>query len=131
MLKLIFALCMHVKLALTLSHDGSGMPKQIPAALLLAIGYITVNLLNHYSPDGIPISTFIMLGFIAQSYVMFLRNELIGLIMLISIICNGFTLILTSVLGIPAEQLGLLVAAEYIFVTGAIVNVIKRVTTTI
>lgn len=131
MLKLFFALFTHIKLALSLSHDGSGMPKQIPGAFLLAIGYITVNLLNQYSPDGIPVSTFIMLGFIAQSYVMFLRNELIGLIMLISIICNGFTLLLTSILGIPAEQLGLLVAAEYIFVTGAIVNVIKRATTTI
>jgi len=129
MLKLFSALFTHVKLALSLSHDGSGMPKQIPGALLLAFGYITVNLLNQSSPDGIPISTFVMLGFIAQSYVMFLRNELIGLIMLISIICNGFTLVLTSI-GIPAEQLGLLVAAEYIFVTGAIVNVIKSVTAT-
>lgn len=128
LLRAIFA---HVKLALTLSHDGTGMPKQMSGAFLLAIAYLSVNLMNHYSAEGIPVNTFIMLGFITQSYVLFLRNELIGLIMLISIACNSFTLILTRLVGLPAEQLGLLIVAEYIFVMGAVVNVIKRETSTV
>lgn len=128
---LIKALIQHSRLALTLSHDGTGMPKQIAGAFLLAITYIALNLINQYQTEGIPVSTFIMLGFISQSYVMFLRNELIGLIMLISILFNSLTLFLTAGLGLPAEQLGLIVVAEYIVVTGAIVNVIKRETTTV
>lgn len=128
---LLTAFYSHIKLALTLNHDGKGMPQELPGAFLLALAYIAVNVFNHSSAEGIEAGTLIILGFIAQSYVIFLRNELIGLIMLISIICNSFTLLLTHAFGLPAEQLGLLVVAEYIFVTGAIVNVIKRATTTI
>ncbi len=128
---ILTAFLTHIKLALTLSHDGRGMPQEVPGAFILAMAYIAVNVLNHGHAEGVDIGTLIMLGFIAQSYVIFLRNELIGLIMLISVLCNGFTLLISHLAGIPVEQLGLLVVAEYIFVTGAIVNVIKRATETI
>lgn len=119
----------HAGLTLKLKHDGSGMPTKIPGALLLAMTYIALNLINNHHAEGIPLATFLMVGFIAQCYVLFLRNKLVGLILFISILCNCFTLLLTFFAGIPAENLGLLIVSEYILVTAAIINVIKSETT--
>lgn len=123
------ALKAHTILALTLKHDGSGMPSKVPAAFVLAMLYITLNLINNHHAEGIPATTFLLVGFIAQCYVLFLRNKLIGLILFISILCNAFSLMLTALLSIPAENLGLMIVSEYILVTAAVVNVIKSETT--
>jgi hypothetical protein len=125
---LFSAIFKHISLALQLKHDGTGLPKEVPGAFLLAIVYIMINLLNQHHADGIPVSTFVMIGFIAQCYVLFLRNNLIGLILLISIICNAFSLLLTYVMGIPAENLAIMIVSEYILVTAAVVNVITSET---
>lgn len=125
---LFSALFKHISLTLQLKHDGTGLPKEVPGAFLLAIAYIMMNLLNQHHADGIPASTFLMIGFIAQCYVLFLRNNLIGLILLISIISNAFSLFLTYVMGIPAENLAIMIVSEYILVTAAVVNVITRET---
>lgn len=127
----ISAFIQHALLAFKLKHDGTGMPKEIPGALLLAMAYIALSLFNNRHAEGIDISTFIIVGFVSQCYVLFLRNKLIGLIMFISILCNSISLIMTTILGLALEDLGLFIVAEYIFVTAAIINVIKSETTAI
>lgn len=128
---LLSAFVKHSLLALQLKHDGSGMPTELPGTLLIAALYTTLTLINSHLSEGITLTTTLMVMFIAQCYVLFLRNKLIGLIMLISIMMNALTIMLSCVTGIPTEQLGLLIVSEYILVTAAVVNVIKNETTAI
>ncbi len=128
---LIAAFFHHVSLIVRLKHDGSGMPKEMPAAMLLSLLFIVFSLINNQSTDGITLDTFIKVGFIAQCYVLFLRNQLIGLIMLISVVSNAIAFALIQFIGLPKAMLNLLLIAEYIMVTAAILNVLKKVTKTI
>jgi len=128
---LLSAFVKHSLLALKLKHDGSGMPNELPGSLLIAALYTTLTLINSHLSEGITLTTTLMVMFIAQCYVLFLRNKLIGLIMLISIMMNALTIMLSCVTGIPTEHLGLLIVSEYILVTAAVVNVIKNETTAI
>lgn len=128
---LIAAFFYHASLAVRLKHDGSGMPKDMPAAMLLSLLFMTFSLINNQSAEGISLDTVIKVGFIAQCYVLFLRNQLIGLMLLISVLCNALAFALTHFIGLPKETLNLLLIAEYIMVTAAILNVLKKVTKTI
>jgi hypothetical protein len=125
------ALFHHASLAARLKHDGTGMPTELPAAMLLSILYMALSLVNSHHADGITLDTIIKVGFIAQCYVLFLRNQLVGLIIFISVLCNVLAFGLTTFADFPKENLFLLLIAEYIMVTAAILNVLKRVTKTI
>lgn len=131
LLTIFSAFFQHAILAFKLKHDGTGMPKEMPGAFLLALAYIALSLINNRHAEGIDMSTFIIVGFVSQCYVLFLRNKLIGLIIFISILCNSISLIMTTMLDLALEDLGLFIVAEYVFVTAAIINVIKSETTAI
>lgn len=128
---LFAALFSHASLAVRLKHDGTGMPIELPAAMLLSIIYMALSLVNNHQADGITLETIIKIGFIAQCYVLFLRNQLVGLIMFISVLCNALAFGLTTFADFPKENLFILLIAEYMMVTAAILNVLKRVTKTI
>lgn len=124
-MRLITALFIHAWLALRLKHDGSGMPTKIPAAFMLISLYVALNLANKNLGDGITLETLIGLSFIAQFYLFGLRNKLIGLIIMISVVTNALSLILTALAGIPEEKLFMLLIMEYIMIFAALINVIK------
>ncbi|HAF01671.1 MAG TPA: hypothetical protein DCO68_13295 [Methylophilaceae bacterium] len=120
----ISALCKHAWLAITLKHHGTGMPTKIPAATMLVSLYIILTFANQ-STQEITISSVIALSFIAQFYVFSLRNKLIGLIILIGIVSNATTLLVTFLTGIPAQQLFVITIMEYVMISSAVINVIK------
>ena len=124
-MKLITAILIHTWLALRLKHDGAGMPTKLPAALVLITLYVALNLANKHISGGINVETIIGLSFIAQFYLFGLRNKLIGLIILISVITNALSLGLSTLAGIPEEKLFMLLIMEFIMIFAAIVNVIK------
>jgi hypothetical protein len=125
-MKLIHALLMHAWLALRLKHDGTGMPTRLPAAFVLISLYVALNLANKNINGGINLETLVGLSFIAQFYLFCLRNKVIGLIILISVVTNALALILTTLTGIPEEKLFLLLIMEYLMIFAAIVNLIKN-----
>jgi len=125
-MKLIHALLMHAWLAFRLKHDGTGMPTKLPAAFVLISLYVAFNLTNKNINGGINLETIIGLSFISQFYLFCLRNKVIGLIILISVVTNALALILTTLTGIPEEKLFLLLIMEYLMIFAAIVNLIKN-----
>ena len=127
-MKLISAILIHVWLALRLKHDGTGMPVKLPAALMLAALYIALNLANKHLNGGINLETMIGLSFVAQFYLFGLRTKLIGLFIMIGIFTNTLSLAITTLAGIPEQNLYMLLFMEYIMVFAAIVNVIKSET---
>ncbi len=124
-MKLISALFTHAWLVFRLKHDGTGMPTKFPATLLLTTLYAVLILVNKHINDGINLETLIGLSFISQFYIFCLRNKLIGLIILISIVTNVLSLMLTTLAHIPEENLYLLLILEYIMVFAAIINIIR------
>ena len=130
-MKLITAILIHVWLALRLKHDGTGMPARLPAALMLVGLYIALNLANKHLNGGINLETMIGLSFVAQFYLFGLRTKLIGLFIMISVFTNALSLAITTLAGIPEQNLYMLLFTEYIMVFAAIVNVIKSETKTI
>lgn len=130
-MKLITAILIHVWLVLRLKHDGTGMPAKLPAALALVSLYIALNLANKHLNGGINLETVIGLSFVAQFYLFGLRTKLIGLFIMISVFTNTLSLAITSLAGIPEQNLYMLLFMEYILVFAAIVNVIKSETKTI
>ena len=130
-MKLITAILIHVWLALRLKHDGTGMPARLPAALMLVSLYIVLNLANKHLNGGINLETAIGLSFVAQFYLFGLRTKLIGLFIMISVFTNAISLAITTLAGIPEQNLYMLLFTEYIMVFAAIVNVIKSETKTI
>lgn len=122
-MKLINALCHHAWLVLSLQHDGKGMPKQVPAAFLLALSYCLLAVINT-KPHEVQFETVCCLLFIAQFYVFLLRNALIGLLVMIGVVTNGLHLIIANSPTSP-EFLLLLSVFEYVMVFCAIINVIK------
>jgi len=122
-MKLINAILMHAWLAIRLKHDGSGLPANIPGAFMLVALYIALSLINASGEIGL--GSFIALGFIAQFYVFSLRDKVIGLIILIGIIVNAFTLALSVFGGVSEEMHLLLLIAEFIMIFAALVNIIR------
>lgn len=127
-MKLIKAIFVHAWLALRLKHDGTGMPAKLPAALMLVSLYIALNLANKHLNGGINLETVIGLSFIAQFYLFSLRTKLIGLFIMIGIFSNTLSLAITTLAGIPEQNLYMLLFMEYIMIFAALINVIKSET---
>ena len=125
-MKLMNAFFKHAWFALSLKHDGTGLPTKLPAACMLITFYIALNLTNTHIGQGITLETLLGLSFIAQFYLFSLRIPLIGLFIVIGIITNAIALALTSLFGVPDQPLYLLTLIEYIMVFAAIVNIIKH-----
>ena len=116
----------HAWFALSLKHDGTGLPTKLTAACMLIGLYIVLNLANRHIGQGITLETVLGLSFIAQFYLFSLRTPLIGLFIVIGIITNALTLALTALTSIAEQPLYLLTLIEYIMVFAAIVNIIKH-----
>jgi hypothetical protein len=123
--KLINAMLAHAWLAIRLKHDGTGLPSNIPAALSLVVFYIALSLLNAGISGDIKIGSFLALSFIAQFYVFCLRDKLIGLIILIGVINNILSLLLSVLVGQSEANVVTLALIEFIMIFGAVINVIK------
>lgn len=128
---LLSAIFNHATLAVRLKHDGAGMPTQVPAAMLLAILFMLTSIFSHQQTGEISLETLLKIVLIAQCYALFLRNQLIGLILLISVICNGLAIFFVSVGGIPKENLYVLLVAEYIMIGAAVLNVFRKSTSAV
>jgi hypothetical protein len=127
-MKLITAILTHIWLALRLKHDGTGMPTKFPAAFMLIILYVMLNLANKHNNGGINLETVIALSFIAHFYLFSLRTKLIGLFIVISVFTNAVSLMLTTLAHIPEQKLFMLLIMEYIMIFAALINVIKNKT---
>ncbi len=130
-MKFITALFKHFGLVLRLKHDGKGMPTEIPAATMLIGVYALLGLINYSYEGSISYSALFGLCFVAQCYLFCLRDKLIGLIILISILINAMTLVLYLLVGVREQSLFVLSVMEYIMIFAAIINVIKSETRTI
>jgi hypothetical protein len=123
--RFINAMLAHAWLALRLKHNGSGLPANMPAAFLLVVLYIGLSLTNASISGDIKIGSFIALSFIAQFYVFCLRDKLIGLIILIGIIVNVLSLLISVFAGMSETKQLLLTMLEFVMIFGALVNVIR------
>ena len=130
-MKFIFALFAHFSLVIRLKHDGRGMPTKIPAATMLILTYALLGFINYSHEGNISFSALFGLCFVAQCYLFCLRDKLIGLIILISIMMNIITMILNIFAGITEQSLFVLNVMEYIMIFAALINVIKSETRTI
>lgn len=124
-LKVLNALLSHAWLAIRFKHDGEGLPSRLPAAFMLALLYIVLNIAYKNSTDGVDLETVFGLSFITQVYLFGLRNKLIGLMLLIGIVCNATALTTIYLTGYSAEKIMMISLLEYAMVFSAIVNIIK------
>ena len=127
-MKFIFALFAHFSLVIRLKHDGRGMPTKIPAASMLILTYALLGFINYSHEGNISFSALFGLCFVAQCYLFCLRDKLIGLIILISILNNAMTMVLNLLVGISEQSIFVLTIIEYIMIFAAIINVIKSET---
>ena len=127
-MKLIYALWIHIWLALRLKHNGDGMPTKLPAAFLLVTLYVTLNLANKHLNGGIEYETLLGLSFVTQFYLFGLRTKMIGLFIIISVFINTLSLALIGFTGVAEENLFMLTIVEYIMVFAALINIIKSET---
>ena len=121
-MRIINALFKHIYLAMQLEHDGSGLPTQILSAALLISLYAFLCIVNSANVDP----NYFGLGFVALVYLFVLRTQLVGLIILIGIISNSISLLLSFFGEVSALQFVFINALEYLLVYGAIINVIRR-----
>ena len=128
MMKFISALFSHFALVLRLKHDGQGMPVRMPAAMALISIYALLGLINYSYEGNINYTALFGLCFVMQCYLFFLRNKLIGLIIVISILINAVTMVLDILVGISEQSIFVLNIMEYIMIFAAIINVIKSET---
>lgn len=124
-MKLLRALITHTWFAMTLRHNGEGMPTKLPGAIALVSLYIALLLINIHIQQTFSLESLIGLLFIAQIYVFSLRNRVIGLIILIGVIANASLLAVHLLTGIPQQQLYAITIMEYAMVFSAVLNVIK------
>lgn len=124
-MRLIDALFAHAWLALSLQHQGTGLPSKFPAALFLVSLYAGLTLANQHVAGGVDFQTVSGLIFVMMFYLFGLRNSIIGLILLISIINNSMALALILFAGIPSEELDLMMVMEYIMIFAGMINIIK------
>lgn len=115
----------HAWLALRLKHDGTGMPTHFLAAFMLVSLYATLSLLNRKLSGTLDYQSMMGVAFIAQCYLFGLRNKVIGLVLLIGVITNAFSLALSAFASMSEMQLVLLSIMEFIMVFAALINVIQ------
>lgn len=125
-MKLISAFLTHLWLALRLKHDGSGLPVQLLGAFLLVSIYSALVVMRQWVLGELDLGTILALCFIAQIYLFSLRNTLIGLILVIGIMANFFSMSIAAFGPVSPLQASLLALMEYIMVFAAIINVIKK-----
>jgi hypothetical protein len=127
-MKFISALFSHFGLVLRLKHDGRGMPVHMPAAIALISIYALLGLINYSYEGNINYTALFGLCFVMQCYLFCLRNKLIGLIIVISILINSVTMVIDMIVGITEQGLFVLNIIEYIMIFAAIINVIRSET---
>lgn len=130
-MKFFAALFSHFGLALRLKHDGQGMPEDMPAAVALISIYAILGLINYSYLASINLNALFGLCFVAQCYLFYLRDKLIGLIILISILMNAITMILNLLVGVTEQSIFALNMIEYVLIFAAIINVIRRESRTV
>jgi hypothetical protein len=123
-MKLANALVRHAWLALSLRHDGSGMPKKVPAAFMLVAVYIALSLANGHISGDLSVQSFVAYSFILQFYIFFLRDKVVGLILMVGIITNAFSLALSPFAGMAEVKHLMLLIMEFAMIFGAIINII-------
>lgn len=124
-MKLISGLFQHAFYAMKLEHDGSGLPTKFPSALLFVFIYASLVVANNMIAGTMDVNVIFSLAFITLVYALLLRNSITGLIILIGIIANVMSLILSQFGAIAEWQELMLAAFEYVMVFGALTNVIK------
>jgi hypothetical protein len=127
-MKFISALFSHFGLVIRLKHDGQGMPTKMPAAAMLISTYALLGFINYSHEGNISFSALFGLCFVAQCYLFCLRDKLIGLIILISILNNAMTIVINLLIGMSEQTIFVLTTMEYIMIFAAIINVIKSET---
>jgi hypothetical protein len=130
-LQLLGALWAHMRLVLRLKHHGHGLPNSMPSASLLVAAYLLCNLISAEVAGQLTSSSVLGLCLISYAYVFYLRNPVIGLLILISIITNCLALLLHWRFGTNHLCQQVLTAFEYLLITGAIVNVMTKETPTL
>jgi hypothetical protein len=123
---IILAMLKHAWLVLRLRHDGAGMPEKIPAAMMLAATYVLLSLANARLHGSLNSHAIMGLCFVAQIYVFSLRQKLIGLIIMIGIVANAFTLVMDLLSVTSQEKVLMVTLMELVMILGAVINVIKK-----
>jgi hypothetical protein len=127
-LQLLGALWAHVSLVLRFKHHGHGLPSSLLGASLLVAAYVVCNLISAGITGQLTANTLLGLCLISYGYVFYLRNPVIGLLLLISIITNALALLLYWRFGTNSVSQQVLTALEYLLIVGALMNVIKKET---
>jgi len=125
-LKLLNALFSHAWLALRFKHNGEGLPTGFPAACALAMLYVILSAANKSLSESLDFQTLFGLSFVAHCYLFGLRNQLVGLLLLIGVLCNAMALATIYLTGYSAEKIMAITLMEYAMIFSAIINVIKR-----
>ncbi|MFM9835487.1 MAG: hypothetical protein ACKVOA_05235 [Methylophilaceae bacterium] len=123
-MKFVNAILIHAWLALSLRHDGTGLPQKLPAAFMLASLYIALSLANSHVRGDFNYHSIIGLSFVAQFYIFLLRDKVVGLILLIGAICNAFSLTLGVISNTSELAQILLSLMEFVMIFGAMINII-------
>lgn len=121
----IKALLSHVWLVMRMRHDGTGLPVNFMGAFLLISIYIALVVINKSIQKELTLEVVIAFGFIGQFYLFSIRNTVIGLVILIGIISNLFTLAMAAFGAFSTFQVIMLAVMESLLITGALINVIK------
>lgn len=121
----IKALFSHVWLVMRMKHDGTGLPVNFIGAFILATIYIGLVVMHKNMSGELTIGAIIALVFIGQLYLFSLRNTVMGLVILIGIIGNVFSLVMAAFGEVSMTQMLMLSVMQYLLVFGALINVIK------
>jgi len=112
-MKLLKALFKHSWLVMRLRHDGAGMPANFAGVFLLISICATLVLVNKSVNNELTIEAVLALCLIAQFYLFSIRNAVIGLIILIGIIANLFSLGIAAVGPVSGLQIAMLPSMEF------------------
>lgn len=119
------ALFSHAWRVMQLKHDGTGLPVNFIGALLLASLYIALVAINKSLHGELTMEAVLAMVFIGQFYLFCIRNTVIGLVILIGIVGNVFSLTMAAFGEVSTTQMLMLSAMESLMIFGALVNVIK------
>ncbi len=124
-MQFIKALLSHSWLIMRMQHDGKGLPERFAGALFLVSTYCALVLWNKHLQSALTMETVLALVFIAQFYLFSIRNTVIGLVILIGVIGNAFSLAMAAFGAVSTSQVLLLSVMQSILIFGALINVIK------
>lgn len=124
-MQFIKALFSHSWLVMRMKHDGTGLPVSFIGALCLVGCYIAIVAINKNIHDELTLEVVLALIFIAQFYLFSIRNTVIGLVILIGIIGNIFSLGMAAFGEVSTTQILMLSAIQFLLIFGALINVIK------